>query len=308
MTKQFFRKNRLVLIPLTIAIVLLALAARYTVGIVSQNTVIAQIDANIGTMEAYLTKNENAAQRITEEFQAEYAAKTRTVALLLERDDTFLTDDRTLEELRVTVNAERISVADRQGNITASTDPSGEGATLREEFRQHLSDKVYTDTRFLLEADKPVIVAASSLHGGMVQITFPAQSVVSLLQDADLANAAKDMPLYSAGLTAVIDAEDLTYISCTDTSRIGTKLEYGSERIQKKKGRFHVKNEESQWQMVHYHTSGDYMMMAIVPHAEIYHMRNVVTGWICGGGAALLVIVLLSLRMQYLREEKQKKS
>ncbi len=304
MIKRFFKTCRLTLISLTVAIIVLALTAGYTVGVVSKNDVIARIDTNIGSMETYLEKNHDAAELLTEQFKDEYAAKTRTIALLLAQDVSFITDDRTLEELRVTVNAERISVADKDGSIIASTDPSSEGNTVREEFRSHLSEKVYTDVLFLLDSDEPVIAAASSLEYGMVQITFSEESVVSLLQEADIANTAQDMPLYSSGTTAVIGVDNFTYISCTDGDKIGTKLEYDTDMFRKNKGKFDVRSDEGEKQMLHYQISGDYIIMAVVPYDDINHMRNVVVSWILCGGAIMLVVVCLALRMQFLKTEK----
>lgn len=304
MLKQFFKTYRLILISITITILVLAIAASYTVGVVSQNDVIARIDANISTMQSYLEKNEDAAELLTEGFKEEYAAKTRTIALLLAQDSSFVSDDRTLEELRVTINAERISVADESGSIIASTDPSGEGDTIREEFRSHLSENVYTDVLFLLELDEPIITAASSLENGLVQITFPAESVVSLLQDADLANAAQDMPLYPYGITAVVNADTYEYISCTDTDKIGTTMEYDTAQFRKSKGKFDIRSSDGEAELLHYQTSGDYIVMAVVPYGDINHMRNVVAGWILVGGAVVLIVTCLALRMQFLKNQK----
>lgn len=292
---------------MAVSIAALAIAAGYTVGVVSMNDVIAQIDMNIGSVEAYLEKNQNATVLLTEEFKEEYAAKTRTIAMLLAQDSTFITDDRTLEELRVTVNADIISVTDGDGNVAASTDPSGEGTSVREEFRPHLKEDVYTEVLFLLESDTPTIVAASSLDGGhgLVQITFSADSMVSILQDADLANAAVDMPLYSSGTTAILEADTMKYISCTNSERIGTKAEYAASQMQKKKGKFDVENADGKTELLHYQSSGDYIILATVPYSDIYHMRNVVVGWIVCGGVFILAVTCLALRMQFLQQEKK---
>ena len=56
--KQYFRLYRWVLLSLAVTIAILTVAAGYTVGIVSQNSVIAQIDMNIGSIEAYLEKKQ----------------------------------------------------------------------------------------------------------------------------------------------------------------------------------------------------------------------------------------------------------
>lgn len=304
MRKRFWKTYRWVLACMLGTVVVLGCAAGYTVGVVSVNDVIAKIDANIGVVEAYLDKNENSNSLIFDEFQEEYAAKTRTIALLLSQDASFLKDDRTLEELRVTVNADRISVIDNKGKVVSSTDPSGEGTTVRDEFRSHLSDDVYTDVLFLLESDTPTIISASSLYNnkGLVQITFSADSVVSILQDADPANIAIDMPLYSSGTTAILDADTMEYISCTDSSKNGMEAEYNmSSDLKKKKGNFDFIDENGNRQMLHYQSCGDYIVLATVPYSDIYHVRNVVIGWIGCGGLFLVVVTGLALRMQLIK-------
>ena len=166
MVKRFWKLYRSVILCVAICIAVLACSAGYTVGVVGMNNVIAQIDVNIGSIEAYLEKNQNATELLTEEFKEDYSAKTRTIAMLLSQDSSFITDDRTLEELRVTVNADMISISDHEGNVIASTDPSGAGNSIREEFRSHLTDDVYTDVLFLLDSDTPTIFTGRRKRSG----------------------------------------------------------------------------------------------------------------------------------------------
>ncbi len=260
--KQFYNMYRWVLLSLIVAILLLVIVANYTVGIVSKNDVVAQIDVNLATAEDYLSKNEDAANLLFAEYEEDYIAKTRTVAMLLQQEETTEVDEQMLEELRVTVNADRISISDSEGNITASTDLSSEGDTIRTEFQSHLSETVYTDVLFLLESDTPMIVAASTLDNGngLVQITYPAETVVELLQEADLANFASDVPLYTEGMTALLDADTLCYISCTDTSLIGEAVAYDASLLSEKKGRFDVVDADGEKVMVKYALVCDYLM------------------------------------------------
>ena len=140
-----------------------------------------------------------------------------------------------------------------------------------------------------------------------MQITFSADSVVSLLQDADWANIASDMPLYSSGTTAILETDTLKYISCTNTDLIGKTTDYDKEQLQRNKGKFNVKDADGKTEMVHYQTSGDYIILATVPYSDIYHMRNVVVGWIVVGGAVILAVTCLALRMQLLRQDTKNK-
>lgn len=288
-----------VLLCMAAVIVVLTVFAGYTVGVVNKNSVIVQIDENIGSAESYLKINQDAAELLMEEFEDDYAAKTRTVAMLLSKETSYLSDDQTLEELRVAVNADHISVSDDEGNITASTDLSSEGTSICDEFQSNLTEEVYTEVLFLLESDTPTIVAASSLDGGdgIVQITFPASNVISLLEEVDLSQMASDLPLYTSGITAVLDADTMTYISCTDTSKVGEQISYDTSLFEKNKGRFDVEDFDREEAMLCYQTIGDYLILAIVPYSDIYYTRNVVMGWIAIGGALLLISTGLSLRM-----------
>ena len=290
---------RWVLVSLIIGVFVLASAAYYTVGVVSKNDVIAQIDENIAAAESYLDSNEDAANLLFEEYEEDYIAKTRTIALFLTQTETLEADEQMLEELRVTVNADRISVSDTEGNIIASTDPSGEGDMIREEFQSHLSDTVYTDVLFFLESDEPSIVAASALDNGngLVQITYPADTVVELLSDADLSNMASDVPLYSSGMTALLDAETLEYISCSDSALQGEVTAYDQTALtESKKGRFDAKDADGESVMIKFQSYGDYIILAAVPYQTIYHIRNVVVGWLVCGGVGLLLVAGLAVR------------
>ncbi len=290
------------LIPLATTIAILIVVATYSVGVIVKEQCTAQIDSGISVIESYLKKNADTANHVLEEFEGDYAAEARAVAMLLPNDtqDNYdeLIDDQTLEQLRVTVAAERISVFDGNNDLVASTDLSAEETTLHENFQGHNEDTVYTDVLFLTENNPPIVLAASSLGNGyMVEVTFAADNLVTLLDDADLSSAAHECPLYSSGVTAVLDLETLTYISCTDSDLVGETIAYDAELFEKSKGRINVKDSDGENAMLRYHKKGDYIILAIVPYADIYHTRNIVIGWLAVGGVILLGITALSLRM-----------
>jgi len=308
--KQIRKLYAWILICLCLTNFVMILVARYTIGIVSKNNVIASIDQNIASAESYLEKNENSASLLMKEFEDEYATKARTAAMFLEQCDAddYL-EEQTLEELRVIEDAERISVADADGDIIASSNLSEEGDTLREEFQSHLSDNVYTKVLFLLEDDTPIVVAASSLgsQSCMIQIIFSADMLVSLLKDADLSGFADDIPLYPFGTTALLDAETLEYISCTDASLIGETVVYDENKFKKNKNCFDVITDEGK-AMVKYQKSGDYIILITIPYSDIYQTRNTVIGWLIGCSIVCLCIMALTIRMVILQENKKIKN
>lgn len=79
MGKRFFQSYRWVLLSMLVTILVLAAAAGYTIGVVSKNQAVSQIDVNIGSVEAYLQKNENQASQLTEELKEDYISKTHSL-------------------------------------------------------------------------------------------------------------------------------------------------------------------------------------------------------------------------------------
>ena len=64
-----------------------------------------------------------------------------------------------------------------------------------------------------------------------------------------------------------------------------------------------LKDADGKTNMVHYQSSGDYIIMATVPYAEVYRVRNIVVGWVIGGGIGILAVTCLALRMELLRQD-----
>lgn len=306
--RQFYKTYRWVLLSMTIGLLALVLIAWYTLGIINKNNVIAQIDENMTTAETYVENDEDSTELLLEEFEEDYSAKTRTVAMFLSQDDTDPTDEQTLEELRVAVDAERIGVSDTEGNIIASTDLSSEDDTVRDEFVSHVTDSVYTDVTLLLDEDTPLIIAASSLEtgsGGLVQIVFSGETANTLLNDVDIANFADDIPLYTSGTTALLDADSFTYISCTEDSYVGETISYDTDEFSQNKGRFDAEDEDGNKVLVKYQYTSDYIMVVSIPYETIYYTRNMVMGWAGIGGLLLILIAVLSLRMGLLHQNKE---
>lgn len=295
----FLKKFRIVLFSLFCTLVVICVVASYSISIVSVNHVIEHIDENIGTTSNFLNQNGTRYDDLLSDFKEDYSSKTRMIAMILAKDDSYLEDDRTLEELRVTVGAELITVVDGTGEILASTDPSSEENNILDQFLGHLQSNVYTDVKIDTEAEKPVITAASSLDNGngLVQIVYDGTSAASILEEARIINVSKNIPLYTSGISALLDRDSLKYISCSETDKIGTKCTYDAEKLSEKKGKFDVELEDGSRAMAHYQISGDYIVLAVVPYSEIYHARNLVLGWTISGGVLIMLVTLLGLRM-----------
>lgn len=307
--KRFFRMYCWVLCSFFLATVLLTVAAGYTMRVVCFNSAIAEIDRNISRAEGYLSENENSAALLMEEFEAEYTTKVRTTAMLIDEVGIGDGEQQQLEEIRVAVDATRLDVSDEDGNIIARTGSPDDGNALREEFQGHVQDAVYTDVIFELDEDTPIISAASTLTRGLglVQLIFQGNTAVTLLKEQGLSNFAADVPLYTDGVTSLLNRETLEYVSCSDDEKVGTTCSYSKDRFKNTYGRFQDENDDGQAVLVKYQCSGDYIILAEVTYHTIYHDRNLVVYWLSFGSFFLLCVTALALRMALLRQKRKER-
>ena len=161
MKKQLLHTYRFVFLCMLIAVVGLCLVAGYSVRVLDQNQVIQQVDTNMEAAKVRLDRDAEASATMMEDLRNEYASKTRVVAMLL-------------EELRVVIDADQISVSNETGILIASTDFSSTGKRAYRAFLSHTTDPVFTDVVFTMQNDKPMILAASALGSGkgLIQVQF----------------------------------------------------------------------------------------------------------------------------------------
>lgn len=128
MKKQLLHTYRFVFLCMLIVVVGLCLVAGYSVRVLDQNQVIQQVDTNMEAAKVRLDRDAEASATMMEDLRNEYASKTRVVAMLLEEQKDWSSENETiLEELRVVIDADQISVSNETGILIASTDFSSTG-------------------------------------------------------------------------------------------------------------------------------------------------------------------------------------
>ena len=99
-----------------IVVIGLCLVAGYSVRVLDQNQVIQQVDTNMEAAKVRLDRDAEASATMMEDLRNEYASKTRVVAMLLEEQKDWSSENETiLEELRVVIDADQISVSNETG-------------------------------------------------------------------------------------------------------------------------------------------------------------------------------------------------
>lgn len=306
MKKQLLHTYWFIFICMLASVIVLCFVAGYSMRVLDQNRVIQQVDVNMDAAKVRLDRDAEESASLMENLRNEYASKTRVVAMLLENQIDLSENETILEELRVVIDAEQISISNETGILIASTDFSSTGKRLQSPFLSHATDSVFTDVLFTMQDDEPIIIAASALGTGkgLVQVQYPAESMLAQSQEMDVSAIVMDMPFYDAGISAIIDAETGKYVSHTQPERCDTDSEYDKRLFSAKKGKFDLM-QQHQRHLVRYQTHRDYILLFSVPYQQMNNAKETVLNWLIAAGFILLLVAGLSMRMGYLYLQKK---
>ena len=281
MKKQLLHTYRFVFLCMLIVVVGLCLVAGYSVRVLDQNQVIQQVDTNMEAAKVRLDRDAEASATMMEDLRNEYASKTRVVAMLLEEQKDWSSENETiLEELRVVIDADQISVSNETGILIASTDFSSTGKRAYRAFLSHTTDPVFTDVVFTMQNDKPMILAASALGSGkgLIQVQYPAESMLTQSQEND--------------------------VSAIVVERCGTDSDYDESLFSGKKGKVDLLRQHQRY-MIRYQTHENYILLVDIPYREMDNARGMVIKWVFASGLILLLVATLSMRMGYFYLKKK---
>lgn len=82
-----------------------------------------------------------------------------------------------------------------------------------------------------------MIMAASALGSGkgLIQVQYPAESMLTQSQENDVSAIVADMPFSNMGISAIIDTDTGKYVSHTQVERCGTDSDYDESLFSGKK-------------------------------------------------------------------------
>lgn len=300
------RAYRFIFITMVIAYTFICLLAVYAVSVLDRNDVVRQIDKNVNSITAYLEHGSNTEELATQEFLDEYCTKTRVISVMIYDVSELEENESTLEEIRVAVDAEEVSVFASDGKVIATTATYDSNVKLESDFKEHIGEQNYNNAVLNNESDTPYIAAAAPLSDKkyMLQIKYDAKPMIAIMDNSSIDSIARNFPLYSKGKTVLINTDDFTYISHTDKSKIGLKCSIDPEKFHRNKSKFDeiISGENV---MIRYHKYENYIIAAIVPYSDIFGSSYAVLGWMIGGEVLILIVTALAMRMAKIRILRQ---
>ena len=157
-----------------------------------------------------------------------------------------------------------------------------------------------------MQNDKPMILAASALGSGkgLIQVQYPAESMLTQSQENDVSAIVADMPFSDMGISAIIDTNTGKYVSHTQVERCGTDSDYDESLFSGKKGKVDLLRQHQRY-MIRYQTHENYILLVDIPYREMDNARGMVIKWVFASGLILLLVATLSMRMGYFYLKKK---
>lgn len=294
---------RVILIPAVVCMLVISSLAFYATGVIDRSAARALIGERLEIVCDALDSKMETSRKLTEEIYNNYRSRARVVSMMLSKNRSIISDESSLEELRVAIGADVISISDESGKIKYSSDMSSEEISVLEEFMPAIDNKVFSEAVISEVAGKNVVVTGSSRldEAGVIQIRFSVEEYQQQLDMSKLSTAVTSIPIMRGGHLAVIDEETYTFISHTDSYLDGSAVQFPREEFSDESGWFSSVYEGKKV-MVKYQKHDNMIALGIVPYTEVYKRRNAVTKWVIFSMSALSGITLLSMRNYVIRK------
>ncbi|MBE6841442.1 MAG: hypothetical protein E7510_01250 [Ruminococcus sp.] len=281
---------RIIIAPLILSLLVIFLAY-YSIGVVEKNHAVTTSLKHIELTAENIEKSETEYSRLIEKLCKEYESKVKTISVILSQFPMTLAEDMALEELRIAIGAEEISLSDKNGLILFSTSAGNEQSSIDEYFTPglgksnfsdvYIADDKYSFTVAVSRRDAPGLLICrfsnTILNHGNVSFSFPKDESSSIT------------------MTAVIDKNTQNYIYNTNSKLNNTPcpISYEDFRPDKQSLSHKISGKSS---LVCYKEYDDKLIICVTPKKDIYTKRNETCAWLITMAMLVIGSAVLAIR------------
>lgn len=269
----------------------------YSTGVVERSQARRIIDDRLDMMSEKIEEGYNQAAVIKNQVCENYEYRAKMIALMISQSTSSISDENSLEEMRIAINADEINITDSSGMIEYSTSYH-QGSYAEQIFIDNMSDRNFTKAIITEDegSEKIIIGTARVDKTGIIQITFTTDNIEQLVSYFDISKVTSEYPLLNSGCMAVIDRKSYTYLSHTDSALTDTAVQIPAEKFNGEKYNFYSYYNGNKV-FIRYRIYDDKIIFGMLPADEIYSSRNMVTAWV-----AVISIILSGISCLVLRK------
>lgn len=269
----------------------------YSTGVVERSQARRIIDDRLDMMSEKIEEGYNQAAVIKNQVCENYEYRAKMIALMISQSTSSISDENSLEEMRIAINADEINITNSSGIIEYSTSYH-QGSYAEQIFIDNMSDRNFTKAIITEDegSEKIIIGTARVDKTGIIQITFTTDNIEQLVSYFDISKVTSEYPLLNSGCMAVIDRKSYTYLSHTDSALTDTAVQIPAEKFNGEKYNFYSYYNGNKV-FIRYRIYDDKIIFGMLPADEIYSSRNMVTAWV-----AVISIILSGISCLVLRK------
>lgn len=277
----------------------------YSTGVVERSEARSVIDERLDKMAEKIDEGYNEEKLIKNQICENYEYRAKMIALMISQSNTSISDENALEEMRIAINADEISITNSKGIIEYSTSFREEDSA-EQVFIDNISDRNFTKAIIQDSDDGEIIIIGTARvdKTGIIQITFTTESIEQLVNYFDISNVTSEYPLLNRGCMAIIDINSYKYLSHTDSALTGTAVQIPAEKFNGEKYNFYSYYNGSRV-FIRYRIYNDKIILGMIPTSEIYSARDAVTAWVAIVSIMLSIISFLALRKHIIDENEK---
>lgn len=274
----------------------------YSTGVVERSQARRIIDDRLDMMSEKIEEGYNQAAVIKNQVCENYEYRAKMIALMISQSTSSISDENSLEEMRIAINADEINITNSSGIIEYSTSYH-QGSYAEQIFIDNMSDRNFTKAIITEDegSEKIIIGTARVDKTGIIQITFTTDNIEQLVSYFDISKVTSEYPLLNSGCMAVIDRKSYTYLSHTDSALTDTAVQIPAEKFNGEKYNFYSYYNGNKV-FIRYRIYDDKIIFGMLPADEIYSSRNMVTAWVAVISLILSGISCLVLRKHIIDE------
>lgn len=296
-------------IAMVIACLLFVFFTWYVVGIIEKSNTKEILEERVLHICEMFTEKQNEYEEIIDTVCNEYKLRSRSLAMLLSRNESIIDDDMLLEEVRMAIGAVDVTIFDENLQVEHATGTIDVNEEVLEKFKPAIDNKQFS----MAEIDhsenvSKIIVGVSRVDKpGIVQVEYTSGNINSIFELLDLSEIFMNITVMKTGSFAIIENSDMTYSAHTDKNMVGKPSHFDMENdFSDEEGFFnHEINGENS--LVYYKWLENQVVLGYIPYSEIYNVRNDTMKWVAAAGAIISIVVMLTIRNGILRINKKEK-
>lgn len=226
-------KLQIILTSLILTVIII-ISEVYIIGVIEKYNAYNKLESCAEYISNYT--NSDIDDKDMEKIKSEYNSKTRTVSTVLKNN---ILNENILEEVRVAIGADIISISDKNGNFVASTDMPDD-KKLNKNFISHIGDSIYTDSEIVKSNNKIYVISATTRPDkkGMIQITYSPDKDFNDIEVSEIYAVFDILSRYNGGCYALVDKQKNIFLISSEPSLENTHVQFTKKNLEKKSGKF----------------------------------------------------------------------